>query len=131
MPREIEPWGASSGLLIADLMRLVEQEGADFESVLQKAFEWDHQRRLELAKWCLATSATLIVGTVALVGNSTPQGGVIIAAGLLAGVSLFSGTAMFWTARTVATRYVRSVALAQRMTEIRLFLRLLRTRGLL
>ena len=123
----LEPF---SGLKIADLMRLVAREGNDFGKVIEKAYEWEHCRRLEIGKWSLASAAAIVAGALTLMTKGQPQNQAIVpGAGIIAGLLFSFGLAAIISARSIAKRYSRTLELAQRMAESRPFFRLLQQKG--
>ena len=118
-----------AGPKIIDLMRLVENDEADFEAVIAKTYEWEHLRRLEVGKWLLATAAALVIGMLSLFAGGKVSEAQMWGIGAIAGAFGWIGLMTLWTARAVAARYTRTVALAARMAAIRNFLHLLRSQG--
>jgi hypothetical protein len=118
-------------LQLVDLMRLV---ATDIEphKVIEKAFEWEHARWLEVGKWFLATGAAGLIGLVTLFAKTDPAPRIVIVV-LAAGstLSIMIGMGAFWRVRFIGARYTRLRAIAGELSEVKPFLQLLRKRGFL
>lgn len=120
----------SSRMLLVDLMRLVESETADANAVVKAAFDWEHARRLEIAKWLLTTGGAAIIAVFALLAKQEslatwlliclPSGG-----GLLATV----GYVALHRAGMVHSRFVQTSILCARLKDVQPFLQRLRREG--
>ena len=116
-----------SGLAIADIMDLVANESGDVQKVIEKAYDWEHTRKLEAGKWLLATGTAALIGVVTLVSKTPPTAPVLLIS-LAAGgaAAIVFGFVALWRAGTMSARLARVTALAYRLDEIKPFLRLLR-----
>jgi hypothetical protein len=137
--------GAAVGTVggaLRDLITLVAHEGQDGHKALEKTFDWQHARALEVGKWSLAAASGLVAAVV-VVGlrrgaeaASTPatlQFGAVALdlawlwsalIALLAGVLVFIGVAAFRSAARTQARYILAQSLLARLQEIRPFLKL-------
>jgi hypothetical protein len=118
-------------LQLVDLMRLVATD-TEPHAVLEKAYEWEHARWLEVGKWFLATGAA---GPIALAtlfsGAGQPATIVVIALSVVSTLAILSGLGAFWRARLISARYARVLAIAGELSEVKPFLQKLRKDGLL
>lgn len=119
-----------SSLSLVDLMRLVEAEKADTDAVIKAAFEWEHTRRLEVAKWLLATGAAAVIAVFTLLARETPPDNWLIvliasAGGLFATI----GMAALRHAGVVHSRFVQTSILCARLKDVHPFLSRLRREG--
>ena len=118
-------------LQLVDLMRLV---ATDIEphKVIEKSFEWEHSRWLEVGKWFLATGAAGLIGLVTLFAKTEPAPHLVIVI-LSAGstLSIMVGMGAFWKVRYIGARFTRLRAIAGELSEVKPFLQLLRKQGLL
>lgn len=134
------PVGTAGGAL-SDLITLVAHEGQDGYKVLEKTFDWQHARALEVGKWSLAAASGLIAVVVVALrqGSETASSHSALRWGvlsfdtawlwtgliaLLAGVLVFIGVAAFRSAARTQTRYILAQSLLARLQEIRPFLKL-------
>lgn len=135
------PVGAAGGSL-RDLITLVAHEGQDGHKVLEKTFDWQHARALEVGKWSLAAASGLVAAVVVVALRQDAEAGDARAAlqvgsvafnlgwlwsaliALLAGVLIFIGVAAFRSAARTQTRYILAQSLLARLQEIRPFLKL-------
>jgi hypothetical protein len=118
-------------LQLVDLMRLVATD-VEPHKVIEKAFEWEHARWLEVGKWFLATGAAGLIGLITLFAKTDPAPRVVIIL-LSAGSTLavMIGLGAFWRVRYIAARYSRLRAITGELVDVKPFLQLLRKRGLL
>lgn len=129
---------SSYPLRIRHLLELVASGIEDPYKIIEKSFEWDHSRRLELAKWLLALCSS-VVAAVAISVLAFRQSGqepfahikVLYALSAVAGLSLGAGAVFFWRARVVHHRLIFVSSLLARLMEIQTFLKRLRSAGLL
>lgn len=118
-------------LLLIDLMRLV---AADTEphKVLEKSYEWEHARRLEVGKWFLATGAAALIATATLFAKPEAPGVLpVFLLSVASTLTIMIGLGAFWNARYIAARYARIRAITGEFMEMKKFLQLLQARGLL
>lgn len=116
-----------NSLAIADIMDLVTNEGGDVQKIIEKAYDWEHTRKLEAGKWLLATGTAAFIGVVTLGAKEPPVEPMFLF--ILAGggaAAIVSGFVALWRAGTMPARLARVTALAYRLEEIKPFLRLLR-----
>lgn len=117
-------------LKVRHLMRLVASGNANPQAVLEKSFQWEHERRMELAKWLLAVSSALLAAVVA----ATLSRGFRIRAGFMdlpytywlmggAGLLAAAGVIIFLRAQVLHRRYVLISALLAELEGIRPFLK--------
>jgi hypothetical protein len=96
-------------LKMIDLMRLVAQD-EDALKVLEKSYEWQHSRWIELGKWLLATGAGTFIAVFGIYARdkSPPifMTGIIILGSILA---IAGGLLSIWRASHIAARYARIV----------------------
>lgn len=118
-------------LQLIDLMRLVATD-PEPHKVLEKSYEWEHLRWLEVGKWFLATGAASLLAMVTLFSRQeSPSLLALILLSAASTLTIIVGLGSFWRARYIAARYARIRAIAGGFGEVRQFLQLLRTQGLL
>jgi hypothetical protein len=124
------PLKTPSALQLVDLMRLVESEGSDLDAIIKAAFEWEHTRRLEVAKWLLATGAAAVIAVFTLLARETPPANwVLIVLAGAGSVAATFGLAALRRAGVVHSRYVQTSILCARLGSVRPFLSRLRQEG--
>lgn len=118
-------------LQLVDLMRLVATD-AEPHKVLEKAYDWEHARWLEVGKWFLATGAAALIALVTLFSKDTPPSRfATITLSVAATLMILIGSAAFWRVRYITARYAKVRTIAGELGEVRAFLQLLRKRGML
>jgi hypothetical protein len=114
-------------LTLSDIIDLVANETGDVQKVIEKAYDWEHTRKLETGKWLLASGTAALIGVVTLLAKETPPPSPIPQALAAAGsAAIVSGFAAIWLASTMSIQFARITSLAHRLQEIRPFLKLLR-----
>lgn len=128
----------ADALKLRDLLHLVAASANDPQKVVEKAFEWDHARRLEVAKWLLTLASSLVVALAAAMASKqfnadTKILGFNYIYWLFSLASFFaiSGLLAFWRAKVLHKRLLASATLVGRLMEIQPFLRRLARDGLL
>lgn len=128
---------------IRDLIRLVANDADDPHKAVEKGFEWEHARALEIGKWSLAgatallaavatgilrqpitdnmTATTTEVAKQAASAASTAQ--LIVIALVGAGVLLAYGAGSLWFAGRIQRNYLLTLVLLAKMIELRPFLK--------
>lgn len=117
-------------LKLRHLLKLVASGHPNPQAVLEKSFQWEHERRMELAKWLLALSSALLAAVVA----ATLSRGFRFRAGFLdvpytywlmgvSGVLAAVGVITFFRAQVLHRRYMLVSALLAQLMEIQPFLR--------
>ncbi|WP_292228751.1 hypothetical protein [Brevundimonas sp.] len=121
---------------------MVAHDGKDSHKVLEKTFDWQHARALEVGKWSLAAASGLVVAVVVVALRQPSEAAVqtqpwrigplaldlswtwsaLVA--LLAGVLISVGVAAFRSAARTQTRYILAQNLLARLQDIRPFLKL-------
>jgi hypothetical protein len=120
----------TSKLLLVDLMRLVEADDADTDAVIKASFDWEHTRRLEIAKWLLATGATAIIAVFALLARQElPSRWILIVLPSAGGLLAMTGYIALHRASVVHSRFVQTSILCARLKDIQPFLQRLRHEG--
>lgn len=120
----------SSKMLFVDLMRLAESDESDMESVIKASFDWEHARRLEIAKWLLATGAAAIISVFALLSRqATLSTWIMIGLPASGGVLAMTGYVALRRAGNVHARFVQTSILCARLRTVRPFLQRLRREG--
>lgn len=126
---------------ISDLFRLVANDAVDPHKAVEKSYEWEHARALEVGKWSLAgatallaavatgilrqsggvPSADLAASSAQAVGNTMSMWAIasLAAAGLL----LVVGVSSLLLASQIERRFVLTLALVAKMVELRSFLK--------
>jgi hypothetical protein len=118
-------------LQLVDLMRLVATD-AEPHKVLEKAYDWEHTRRLEVGKWFLATGAAALITIASLFARPDPPPLIaIFILSVTSTLTIIIGLAAFWRARFISARYSRIRAITGELVEVKQFLQLLRAKGLL
>ena len=117
-------------LQIRHLLQLVASGHPDPHKILEKSFQWEHERRMELAKWLLALSSALLAAVVAATLSrgfrsrtqlfDLPYTYWLMGA---AGVLAASGVIIFFRAQVLHRRYVLLSALLARIVELQPFLK--------
>src|SRR3954470_322531 len=122
----------SKFLLLADLLRLVASNDSGLEGAVEKTYEWEHSRGLEVSKWLLATGSALFAAAVAFWAKDNPPPTIVIS-GLAAFAVLLAcfGFGAIWQLRTIAVRYARTRAICCELKAIQPFLSRLREDGYL
>ena len=118
-------------LQLVDLMRLV---ATDLEphKVLEKAYDWEHARWLEVGKWFLATGAAGLIAIATLFAKPDhPPLFAVVLLSVASTLTIMIGLSAFWRARFISARYARVRAIAGELLEVKPFLQLLRAKGLL
>lgn len=125
-------------LRLIHLLQLASSGVADPQKVLEKSFEWEHARRLEIAKWLLAISSGLAaVIAAAFLSRQSTDGWKLLGISATiwlpaaSGVSGISGMLVFTRARAMHRRFVVISNLLADVMELRPFLQKLRRDGLL
>lgn len=129
---------SSYPLRIRHLLELVASGITEPYKVVEKSFEWDHSRRLEVAKWSLALCSSVVVAIAASIlafrqTGQDPLANVLLVYGLFIAAGIFAGlgAVFFWRARVMHQRLIFAASLVARLMEIQTFLKRLRTAGLL
>lgn len=126
---------------ISDLFRLVANDAVDPHKAVEKSYEWEHSRALEVGKWSLA-GATALIAAVATgfirqtdsssaantltSSNPIPHNlmGIWTFASLgAAGLLLVVGVSSLLLASQIERRFVLTLALVAKMVELRSFLK--------
>lgn len=117
-------------LKLRHLLQLVASGHANPQAILEKSFQWEHERRMELAKWLLAFSTALVAAVVAATLTrgfrvralflNLPYSYWLMAA---AGVFAMAGVIIFLRAQVLHRRYVLISALVCELMDIQPFLR--------
>lgn len=124
---------------IADLFRLVANDAVDPHKAVEKSYEWEHARALEVGKWSLAGATALLAAVatgilrqadasqqVAKSASAFPladMGFWTVASLGIAGVLLVVGAGSLILASQIERRFVLTLALVAKMVEIRPFLK--------
>lgn len=116
-------------IALADIIDLVTNEDGDVQKVIEKAYDWEHTRKLETGKWLLATGTAALIGVVTLLAKQPPTSIVpLIALAAGGAAAIVSGFGAIWLAGTMSARLARVTSLAHRLQEIKPFLQLLRNK---
>jgi hypothetical protein len=120
----------SKSLSLADLMKLVAIDDSGLEGAVEKTYDWEHSRRLEVGKWLLASGSAVFAAAVALWAKDNPPP-TLLTSGLaaLAGLMVCFGFGAIGQARTIAARYARTRAICYELKAVRPFLVRLRKEG--
>lgn len=122
---------------IADLLQLVANDAVDPHKAVEKSYEWEHARALEVGKWSLAGSTALLAAVATgifrlgdagqhVTATSTSPAAMsvwTIATLVLAGLLLGIGVSSLVLASRVERRFVLTLALVAKMVELRPFLK--------
>jgi hypothetical protein len=143
----MKPPSNGAGTKIRDLISLVANEAADSHKILEKWFDWQHSRALEVAKWSLAAASGLIAAVFVasakqaqpaapslpgLAAPGAPDGwhAVLVlianwsmAIALVAGVLLVIGVTAMQSAKKTQREYVVAQGLLARLKTIAPFLK--------
>lgn len=117
-------------LKVRHLMKLVASGHSNPQAILEKAFQWEHERRMELAKWLMAIAS----GLLAAVAAATLSRGFRFRTGLLnlpvtywfmglAGLLAAFGIIVFIRAQVLHRRYVLVSGLLAQLQDIQPFLK--------
>lgn len=129
-------------LSIGHLIDLVASDQDDPQKVLEKSFDWEHGRAVEVAKWLLALSSSIFAGLAAISFSKQFQADVWIYVGFkyqinalyvlifIAVIVALIGIAALVSAHFLQRRYIESSALLARISEIKPFMMRLRREGL-
>lgn len=118
-------------LQLVDLMRLVAMD-TEPHKVLEKAYDWEHARWLEVGKWFLATGAASMIALATLFAKAEPPPRIVVLSLSIASTfAILVGLGAFWRARYISARYARIRAIAGELSDVKAFLQLLRRKGLL
>lgn len=124
--------GSTHTLRLRHLMQAVASDVDDIQKLVEKSFEWEHSRHLELGKWMLAASSAIIavIASGIIVRKDAPIFivGVIAAA---SGIFMVLGIGYIWLAASISRRYVVTSSLISTLLEIKPFLQKLKYEGLL
>src|SRR3990167_8454776 len=109
-------------LNLSHLLQLVASGVSEPHKVLEKSFEWEHARELELSKWSLALGASLLVAMAAAsLSKQFDRDSAILGVKFLyigAGTAAFFvvlGLGTFYRARFIHRRYFLAAALLGRL----------------
>lgn len=112
-------------LTIRELTSLVSSEVADPEVRLEKIFDWEHARRMELVKWVLTASVALFIPVAVAwlkgdIGAPTPAWWVL---GALFGAVLLAvlGVSMLYHAWQIYRTYLAAITLLGELKKIATF----------
>lgn len=120
----------SSTMLIVDILRLVESEDDDVSTVIKAAFDWEHARRLEVAKWLLATGGAAIIAVFALMAKEEELSKwILVGLPSIGGVLATAGYAALHRASVVHSRFMQTSILCARLKTVKPFLQRLRREG--
>jgi F0F1-type ATP synthase assembly protein I len=117
---------------LKDLMQLVASDAEDPHKILEKEFEWRHSRRIEIGKWLLTLTSSIVVAiAVAILSDkfATAAAGYLYISLVIAIVSGVSGIVMLLRAYIIGRAYVRAAALLGDFIKLRPFLKRLRLEG--
>lgn len=130
-------------LSIGHLIDLVASSQDDPQKVLEKSFEWEHSRAVELAKWLLTLSSSIFVALAAILFSKQLQSDVwirnvfgydfsalYIVAVIATLVGIF-GVAALISSYLLQRRYIETSALLARILEVKTFMVRLRRDGLI
>ena len=127
---------AEQPLKLRHLIQLVAGGGTDLQKVLEKSFEWEHARQLELGKWLLAVASSLTVVVAAALAskqfdaNAGAFGFTYSQIAFTAsGFFTFAGLAAFYRARAIHKRFLLTSSVLATLVEIQPFLQRLRREG--
>src|SRR5215467_7540287 len=108
---------------VRHLLDLVHADAPEPEKRLEKMFDWQIQRRQEIAKWLLGASVSLGVGIG--VASAGPSSRFTIyhwaAAGIAIAVLLGAGVYQFARSHRLSNCYLSSVVLLNRLARLRPF----------
>ncbi len=128
----------SPTLTLGHLVQLVAANQDDPQKIVEKSFEWEHTRSLEMAKWLLALSSSILVAISAATLSrqfniEAKFFGVSIIQIVLGLATLFgvSGILTILRSYVLHQRYVETSALLAGLIEIRPFLVRLKKQGLI
>jgi len=109
---------------ISDLIDLVHAEAAEPEKRLEKMFEWQIQRQLEIAKWVLGAAASLGVGVV--IASTSSSAKLTTTHWILAGVAIVIlgsfGAFQFVRCRQFSECYLSSIVVLGHLAKLRPFI---------
>lgn len=118
-------------LQLVDLMRLVVVD-TEPHKVIEKTYDWEHSRRLEIGKWFLATGAAGFFALASLFAKpGSPPLIVIATLSVASTFAIIIGLGAFWRARYISARYARIRVITGELNEVKAFLQLLCRKGLL
>ena len=118
-------------LQLFDLMRLVAVD-SDPHKVIEKTYDWEHTRRLEIGKWFLATGAAGYFALASLFTKSnSPSIVVLIIFSVSSTFAVAIGLGAFWRARYLSARYARIQVIIGELNKVKVFLQLLSREGFL
>lgn len=118
-----------ANLNVGDLIAIVAADAPDVEKRLEKVFEWQHSRDLEIVKWLLTVSGALAVPMIVSVFKEEMKaprweiGAAFALAVILGGVAAMR----LWEMGRLQSDYLASMTLVSRLVSIRTFL--IRTRA--
>lgn len=109
---------------ISDLIDLVDAGAIEPEKRIEKIFDWQIQRQMEIAKWFLGAAASLGIGIVIASTSSTAVFTAIHWA--LAGVAIVAlggfGTLQFIRGKKLSECFLSSIVLLNRLAKLRQFI---------
>lgn len=128
----------SPSLTLGHLVQLVATEQADPQKIIEKSFEWEHSRGLELAKWLLALSSSILVAVSAATLSrqfnfETKFFGFSVVYFVVALATIFgaSGVITVWRSYVLHKRYIEISTLLASLVAIKPFLVRLKRQGLI
>ena len=114
-------------LKIADLIDLVASDHEDIQKLIDKAYEWEHTRKLEAGKWFLATGTAALIGALTLLAKEHPPAALYVYALSASGAfAVLAGATAFSIAGSVSARLARVSTLIRRLQEVQPFLKISR-----
>lgn len=128
----------SPTLTLGHLVQLVATDQSDPHKIVEKSFEWEHSRSLELAKWLLALSSSILVAVSAATLSKqfsvdTKIFGLSVVYLVIALATVFaaSGVLTIWRSYILHKRYMEVSALLASLVVIKPFLVRLKRQGLI